>query len=207
MNKKMIVLPIAVIMMVGMLSGCVEEEPTTTNEAPEAIFTIDPATGIYINTTITFTDTSTDDGTIESWDWDFGDGTNSTEQNPTHAYEETGTYTVTLVVTDDEGETSDPYTMDIEVTNVPPTVSFTYAPEVNITVNETIAFTANVTLGDANISTYHWDFGDETDSTLENPEHNYSAADTYTVTLTVTDENDMEATATQDIVVEAETEE
>ena len=93
-------------------SGCVEE----TNEAPEASFTYDPMEGIYPETELTFTDTSTDDGTIEAWLWTFGDGTNSTEQNPTHSYDAVGTYTVTLVVTDDMDNMSDPYTMDITVT-------------------------------------------------------------------------------------------
>jgi len=204
-KKNIIIVMLAAALLVGVLSGCVEEEPTT-DEKPVAMFTIDPTTGIYINTTITFTDASTDDGTIQSWAWDFGDETTSTEQNPTHAYDAVDTYTVSLTVTDDGGQTSDPYTMDIEVTNVPPSVEFTYAPEINITVNETITFTSDVTIGDANISTYLWDFGDDTNSTLENPEHNYTAAGTYTVTLTVTDENAMTGTATETITVEEETE-
>jgi Zn-dependent metalloprotease len=52
--------------------------------------------------TACFTDTSTDDGTIVSWLWDFGDGNTSTQQNPCHTYAAAGTYTVTLTVTDDD---------------------------------------------------------------------------------------------------------
>ena len=56
--------------------------------------------------TIVFTDQSSDpDGQIIKRQWDFGDGTTSTDQNPTHAYDRAGSYTVTLTVTDNEGGT------------------------------------------------------------------------------------------------------
>ncbi|MBI4728267.1 MAG: S8 family serine peptidase [Acidobacteria bacterium] len=72
------------------------------NFAPEASFT-HACTG----STCTFTDTSTDrDGTVTTWSWDFGDGTTSTAQNPTKSYSSGGAYLVTLLVIDDDGETS-----------------------------------------------------------------------------------------------------
>lgn len=55
---------------------------------------------------VTFTDASTDaDGTIVAWDWAFGDGSTSTEQNPSSTYPASGTYSVSLTVTDDGGAT------------------------------------------------------------------------------------------------------
>jgi len=48
---------------------------------------------------VAFLDTS-DGVNIVSWEWDFGDGTTSTEQNPTHSYEEAGSYQVKLTITD-----------------------------------------------------------------------------------------------------------
>lgn len=65
---------------------------------------------------VAFTDASTSSGTIVSWEWDFGDGNTSTDQNPSHAYGAANTYTVCLTVTDDLGCTSEfcgPVTVDI----------------------------------------------------------------------------------------------
>jgi len=71
------------------------------NEAPSAAF------GFSVNDlTVNFSDNSTDsDGSIVSWSWDFDDGSSSTSQNPSHTYTSAGTYSVTLIVTDDDGAT------------------------------------------------------------------------------------------------------
>ncbi|MGC0419386.1 collagenase [Embleya sp. AB8] len=74
---------------------------TPTNRPPVASFT-----STVTGTSVAFTDTSTDpDGTIATRAWDFGDGTTSTEANPTKTYA-AGTYTVRLTVTDNGGATA-----------------------------------------------------------------------------------------------------
>jgi len=79
-------------------SGTVSVPP-----APVAGFSFSPSNPTTENT-IQFTDLSTATGTtIISWSWSFGDGTSSTEKSPTYQYQKSGTYPVTLQVTDDYG--------------------------------------------------------------------------------------------------------
>jgi C1A family cysteine protease len=84
------------------------------NYAPIATPSATPMSG-DVPLTVEFTGTGTDyDGTIVSYDWDFGDGTSSTTQNPTHIYTSHGTYTATLTVTDDYGASrSDSVTISV----------------------------------------------------------------------------------------------
>lgn len=209
MKKNIIVLLVALALLVGILSGCTQQEPTPTNTAPEASFTFD------VNKTsnvVKFTDASTDaDGDTLTYSWDFGDGNTSTEQNPEHTYVEEGSYTVVLTVSD--GTDTDEYTAIVDTAPTMPTASFTYVPTADITTTTQVNFTDTSTLGDATSLTYSWDFDDDgvADSTLQNPTHTYATNGTYNVTLTVTDETDATLTDVSDkveiTVVEATTEE
>jgi PKD repeat protein len=93
----------------------IKELPPPENKPPVANFEFSPAQPAA-GQTITFTDKSTDpDGQVKSWSWDFGDGTTSTEQNPSHVYRTAGTFTVKLIVTDDKGAPSQPAEKKITV--------------------------------------------------------------------------------------------
>jgi len=90
------------------------------NNAPVAAFS-EICTYLDCN----FSDDSSDsDGSIDGWDWDFGDGQTSSLQNPVHAYAASGTYTVSLTVTDNDGDT-DNTTTDVTVTEPPQSVDYT----------------------------------------------------------------------------------
>ncbi|MDX1994988.1 MAG: PKD domain-containing protein [bacterium] len=128
--------------------------------------------------TVQFTDTST--GEVTGWLWDFGDGTTSTEQNPSHTYNAAGTYTATLTVSG-PGGTSEPSTTTINVLAGAPTASFT-TDVTEGTAPLTVQFTDTST---GEVTGWLWDFGDGTTSTEQNPVHTYEAAGTYTATLTV----------------------
>ena len=169
MKKKIFVLLVGLALLVGVLSGCLEEEEEEpTNTAPVAAFS-----SSIDNKTVTFTDESTDaDGDTLTWSWDFGDdvGT-STDQNPSYTYSTNGIFTVALTVNDGTTD-SDPKSATVTI-GTPPTAGIT-APEGNITVNTSAQFMDNSTKGDSNITSWSWDFGDDETSTDQNPTHNYT---------------------------------
>jgi PKD repeat protein len=146
--------------------------------APSAAFTYLPASG-YVNTTFTFTDTSTGQG-ISNWTWDFGDTTSSYAQNPTHHYHSGAVWTVNLTVTNPSG--SDYYVLTINVTGWPianftADVVFGYDPL-------TVHFTDHSTGGAP--TNWTWDFGDGAYAYTQSPTHIYTVAGIYTVSLTAT---------------------
>lgn len=190
MKEKIVVPIICVALMMGMLSGCVEEKPPANN-APVADFEYET-----VNKTVTFTDKSTDaDEDTLTYLWDFGDGNTSTIQSPTHTYAENGTYTVTLTV--DDGTDTNTKAEDIVVGNVAPTANFTY-----VATNLSVVFTdASTDPNTGDTLTYLWDFGDNTNSTTQSPIHEYAAAGTYNVTLTVTDMYGLTDEYTEEITV------
>jgi PKD repeat protein/tRNA A-37 threonylcarbamoyl transferase component Bud32/tetratricopeptide (TPR) repeat protein len=150
---------------------------------PEAKYTANPTTGTA-PLTVNFTDTST--GTITSRAWDFeNDGTaDSTDRNPSYTYNNPGTYTVKLTVTNPGG-------YDDEVKSGYITVNYP-APEAGFTPNRTSGpspLTVNFTdTSTGRITSRAWDFDNDgtTDSTEQNPNYMYSSAGTYMVKLTVT---------------------
>ena len=166
------------------------------NRPPVAVFT-ESAETVYTNETIHFnaSDSYDLDGTIESYFWDFGDGTNATGVVVEHTYEDDGTYTVTLTVTDDDDATGTA-TATKTVLNRPPVAIFTESAE-TVYTGEVITFDASDSHDpDGTIVTYHWDFGDGTNGEGEVVEHSYIDDGTYTVTLTVTDDGDATSSTT-----------
>ncbi len=84
---------------------------------PVAEFTANPRTGVP-PLTVQFTDQSTaGSAAIQSYSWDFGDGTTSTARNPMHTYATSGTFSVTLTVRDTAGQTATRTQPNLIVTN------------------------------------------------------------------------------------------
>jgi PKD repeat protein len=135
-----------------------------------------------------------------SYEWDFGDRTNATGVITTHSYDDNGTYTVTLTITDDEG-LSDIDSQDVTVLNRPPVVSLTESASTVFT-SEVIYFNASESYDlDGVIVTYFWDFGDGTNATGVTVDHAYEYNGTYTITLTATDDDGVSASKSADKTV------
>jgi len=168
---------------------------------PSANFTYSPSDP-SIKDVIAFLDTSVDeDGTISSWQWDFGDGVTSTDQNPSHQYSDKIEYTIQLLITDNDGFTNT-IEQTILIRNLHPTASFTYSPS-DPTVGDEVLFTDASSDPEGQPITWDWDFGDGSTSSAEDPSHAYETADSYIVTLTVTDDEGLESTYTVTIEVES----
>jgi gliding motility-associated-like protein len=145
---------------------------------------------------VTFTDASTSaDGSILKWIWDYGDGEIDTLLNNathTHTYITAGTYTATLQVASASGCLSNMSSQAITV-NPLPVANFSM-PDVCLS-DAYAQFTDESTIADGTQSSfsYLWTFGDANataadpnTSTAQNPQHKYSAVGNYNVTLTVT---------------------
>lgn len=117
------------------------------------------------------------------WEWHFGDGSTSTEQNPSHEYQKPGNYNVTLkVITATGCEATITKAGFVSIT--PATIDIANLPRGGcrpLTVNPSVTATSP-----DGIDSYSWDWGDGTSATGANPSHIYASIGTYDVVLTVT---------------------
>jgi PKD repeat protein len=181
--------------------GCVL---TMTNHAPIASFTSSPsspATGQSVS--FDGSASSDSDGTVTSYSWTFGDGTTGSGAKPTHSYATAASYTVKLTVTDNDGATGS-VTHTITVggsSNVPPSASFTFTPG-SPTTGQSVALDGTGSNDpDGSVTGYAWNFGDGATGSGETTSHVYANAGTYTVTLTVTDNDGATGQAQHSVTV------
>ena len=145
--------------------------PSTSPVFPVANFSSN-VTSDCAPLTVQFNDVSQN---ATEWNWDFGDGTNSTKQNPIHTYFAAGNYTVILTAKNSAGSntvTKQDYIIalkseDIIIWGIVP-LSLQFADQ------------------SENATSWKWYFGDGTNSTEQNPKHIYTKAGQYAVSVTVT---------------------
>jgi len=163
-------------------------DPPIVNQPPVAN-TTGPYNGtVNVALTLDGSDSTDPDGTIVSYSWDFGDGNVGSGATPTHTYLSSGTFTVSLTVTDDIGDTgATTTTANIGLGNLPPVAN----PNGPYTGSVGVAVSFDGTLSsdpDGTIISYSWDFGDGTTGTGATTTHTYTSANTYNVVLTVMDD-------------------
>ena len=190
------------IVLLVLLTGC-------GNLSPVASFTCTPTSG-QSPLTVSFNASASHDpdGTIVTYQWTFGDGSNGTGATTSHTYTTTSnyTYSVTLTVTDDNGSQATATRM-VSVTlpppNSPPVASFAATPssgEAPLGVSFNASGSSD---SDGSITSYTWSFGDGNNGTGITVSHTYNDAGTYAAQLTVTDDDGATDTTTIQVEVSA----
>jgi len=129
--RKSLGLLIVLILVSASIAGCIssnkkkgggDDKTSVVNQPPTALFTIS-STGMLVGNEIVFDPAGSNDtdGNITTYHFDFGDSMTmdgNTSAPAFHFYSVSGLYSVTLTVTDDDGNVSEPYTMELEIKDI-----------------------------------------------------------------------------------------
>jgi len=175
---------------------------TVTIPALAASFTFTPSSP-QVNSLITFTGSGAGGITPYTYSWMFGDGQTASGATVTHAYSTAGSFTVTLTLTD-AVNTQVISSQGLAIALVPMTANFTLSTSPT-EVNVPVSFSATVTGGTPPYVSFSWNFGDGSVLGSGNtPTHGYTAAGTFSVTVTVMDSAGKTGTSSaQSVVVKA----
>lgn len=167
------------------INGCdssITEIQLIDIQHPDAGFTAFPTFAFCPPLLVSFTDVSSAD--VVSWFWQFGDGSSSSLQNPSHIYTESGVFSVSLVVTN-AGGCTDTIDMPDLVTLSGPSGEFDFFPDTVGCPPYDITYTATAN----NAASYTWDFGDGFLGSGETTTHSYTEIGSYIPTLILEDNN------------------
>lgn len=194
-NNTTVDLVFTVELIATSIYGCTDTAygQVTVTPNPNASFTALPVNQVYPNATVNITNTS--GGGNWNYDWDLGDGTTSTQQNPgSHTYATWGTYDITLIVYNDY--CSDTATQSITIDPPIPVADFIGSGQGCAPL--TVEFTDQSEWA----TQWEWDFGDGSNIAYgQNESHTYFLPGTYSVTLTVTGPGGTDALTKVDSVV------
>jgi gliding motility-associated-like protein len=176
-------------------NGCTGEitKQVTIYDVPEADFNF---TNVCENTDFTPTDASTiTNGSIVAWNWNFGDNTTSTLQNPTHNYAAAGNYPVTLTVTSDNG-CSNSITQEVTIWTLPD-ANFDAEP---VCEEQPMDFRNQSAIAYGSM-TYEWDFAGQGNSTDTDPTFTFTGNGNFNVKLVATSNNGCKDSITSTVTV------
>jgi len=198
----------SVTLTITNLNGCsnTKVHQVQVSAAPIAQFSY--STPSCSNSSVSFNDiSSTSNGTINSWHWDFGDGNSTTVMAPSnpdvnHSYSNSGIFTVTLTIHTSNG-CENQMSTNI-VVNSSPLAAFSYEGTCS---EQATSFTdLSQASGSSIIGSWTWDFGDPASgnnnySAVASPYHEFTAPGTYNVNLVIVNINGCADTSAQVIII------
>jgi PKD repeat protein len=179
-------------------SSCTVEDMFDPADPPVAVISADMT---YMSVAVNGSLSYDPDGTIEAYDWSFGDGAQATGQTATHTYALEGQYLITLIVTDNDGLTGKA-TKTVNAIlpgGKAPVADFTVTPnKLSVVVNASLSVDPDP---DGAIVSYEWNFGDGAVATGVVATHTYATWGTWWITLKVTDNDGMTGSASTQVTV------
>ena len=176
-----------------------QQTVTVTNPPPPTLVAgfsyspISPEAGQQLE----FTGSASGGVTPYVFSWSFGDGSIATGNSSLHTYTSSGWYIVALTVGDANGDAAN-YSKTVTVAGVP-NISFSYSPA-SPEASSPVTFNASTT-GGVGPFTFSWSFGDGSLSVINPASHTYFMPGSFTVTLTATDSDGVNASSSQVIIV------
>jgi len=189
-------------------NGCTDYIEKTVNSIPSPKSNFTTSGNLCKGQPVQFTDLSQTNGggSIQSWNWIFGDplsGTDNTStlQNPLHNFTASGAFVVSLTVSNLNGCAKDT-TITVNI-NILPVANFGTASSTTTCEASPVQFNDLSTSNAPGGSTYAWTFGDGGTSILQNPLHIFSTYGNYNVTLTITNSLGCSHSITKMVVIYA----
>jgi PKD repeat protein len=168
--------------------GCIDsfDAHVVVEPSPIANYSINDNTQCLDGNSFSFTDMSTGGSGSLTYDWDFGDGTSASSQNPSHTYSVAGTYQVKLLISYG-AYCKDSLTKQVEVYHMP-SASFNVNDSTQCLDGNQLNFSNTSAISSGSLN-YEWSFGDGQTSTLTSPQHSYTASGQYNIKLLVVSSN------------------
>ncbi|MEO6667895.1 MAG: PKD domain-containing protein [Ferruginibacter sp.] len=183
--------------------GCVSDvcHDVVVNPVPSSCHSAYTFAQIANTLTVDFTDASTTANTMTNWQWNFGDGTSSTDQNPHHTFTHDGTFHVCLITHDSQGCVSD-VCHDVVVTGTGVPVSCHALYTISNTNNPFEIHFTDASTSPNTVTSWLWDFGDGSSSHDQNITHTYTHDGIYHVCLTIHDNQGCTSTYCHEITIQ-----
>jgi PKD repeat protein len=196
---KRIALSVAMLLAAVAVAG--KLAAAASSEGPSASFTYNPAAPLS-GEQISFSSTSSDDGSLTDLHWEFDDGDTADGADVGHSYAVPGIYTVQLTVTDDEG-LIDTAQETVTVANREPVADFHWTPDSPL-VEETVFFNSDASDPEDRIESEKWDLDEDgqfDDHTGSSASRSFPAGGSYTISLLVEDRDGGTATISRTVNV------